>query len=412
MQKFTILLVSLFVLICPAFATKSDFNNFNSSDYGLDTTDAVELISNEQKNSDINFDNDISSATTEKPDEKTLKEKFQDIYHLEVTRIDKPTFLMQDILTKRFGKDSALESIQVGGGYVADWSMLFSENGSITNDYEYNAISPFVEGIFKDNNADFKLMIRFSPKSSMNWMQYLVSDAYIATNKIPHHRVQVGNFRPPVGYEGERSPYLLDFISRSQLASTLGTTRKFGARVKGNFSLVDYDLGGYSSDTFWQEFFPGTEFIGWMNIKPLGLTNGKYGNLVLGGGVQTGHRNNDYTVASTHVGYEYKKFNFDFEYANANGYNGFQMRSTDKHAGGYYISLGYRITPKIQCLVCYDEFDYDKSTPGNKQKECTVGLNYFIKGQGLRLMLNYAFCKGNASVRNSHRIMLGTQILI
>ena len=41
----------------------------------------------------------------------------------------------------------------------------------------------------------------------------------------------------------------------------------------------------------------------------------------------------------------------------------------------------------------------------------TVGLNYFIKGQGMRVILNYVFCQ-NDNAADSHRIMLGTQFLI
>lgn len=354
---------------------------------------------------------DASDADVKVSSEKTLKEKLEDIKHQEIYDTSTPTFLLREVLTKKFDEDSVWDSIHVGAGYTANANIEFINNGSVLGGYTFNAISPFIEGKTKDDKFDFKLMTRFSPLSDMNWMQYLVSDAYVATNVIPHHRIQVGNFRPPVGYEGALSTYVLDFTARSQLARTLGTTRKFGARIKGDYSLIDYDIGGYSSDTFWQEFFPGGEFIGWLNLKPLGLTNGKYGNLTLGGGVQTGHRDNTYTVASTHVGYSYKKFNLDFEWANADGYNGYQLHSTDKHAGGFYISASYKITPKLQILACFDEFNYDKSVSGNKRQEYTAGINYFIKGQGMKLMLNYSYCR-NENTDDSHCILLGTQLLL
>ena len=47
----------------------------------------------------------------------------------------------------------------------------------------------------------------------------------------------------------------------------------------------------------------------------------------------------------------------------------------------------------------------------NKQREMTLGLNYFNKGQALRLILNYAFCQNDVG-NDSHKIMLGAQILI
>ena len=43
------------------------------------------------------------SVTEEKaPQEKSLKEKLQDVYHLEVYKYDKPTYLLQDVLTHKF----------------------------------------------------------------------------------------------------------------------------------------------------------------------------------------------------------------------------------------------------------------------------------------------------------------------
>ena len=37
--------------------------------------------------------------------------------------------------------------------------------------------------------------------------------------------------------------------------------------------------------------------------------------------------------------------------------------------------------------------------------------NYFIKGQALKLMLNYVFCQ-NDLFEDSHRIILGTQVIL
>ena len=372
----------------------------------------VYSIENTTEQNDIYF-NEILEENGEisiQTHEKTLKEKLADIYNLEVTQTDTPVFLMDKIWTKHFDSSSPLEKIHFGSGYTANWGMIFSDD-SIRNRYEFNAISPFVEGIFKDNKADFKLMVRFSPMSSMNMMQYLVSDAYVGINTIPHHRVQLGSFRPPVGVEGMESTYTLPFMTRSQLGRTLGNTRKFGARLKGNYSLVDYDIGGYSSDTFWREFFPGGEFIGWVNLKPLGLTDGRYGKLTVGGGIQSGHRNNTYTVTSAYLGYAYKKLKLDFEWANASGYNGFQTTSTDKHAGGLVATASYKITPKIQVVARYDEFDSDKNVRQNTNRECSFGINYFIKGQALKLVLNYVFVQ-NKLTKDSHRILFGTQLLL
>ena len=343
--------------------------------------------------------------------EKTLREKLSDVYHLEVEKYDKPTYLFQDILTKKFDEDSPMESLQLWGGYNGDIGVYMNEDASSSSQYDFNTINVGLDGKLKNNNADFRIMFNYAPLSSRNVVQNLFADMYIATNKIPHHRVLVGHSRPPVGMEGSYGPFVLPFIARSQISRNFGTVRKLGARVSGDYSLVDYDFGVYSSDTYFQEFFPGTEFIGWVNLKPLAKTDGRYGNLKIGGGIDAGNRSNSFCVAGAYVGYEYKRFMANFEWANADGYNGPSGFSSDKHASGFYATLGYMLTKKLQLLARYDEFDPDANIAHNNQREYSLGLNYFIKGQGLRLILNYVFCQNDVA-KDSHRILVGTQILL
>lgn len=345
------------------------------------------------------------------PEEKTLREKLSDVYHLEVDKYDKPNYLLQDVLTKKFDEDSPMESLQLWGGYNGDIGVYMNEDSSSNSQYDFNTINVGLDGKLKNNNADFRIMFNYAPLSSRNVVQNLFADMYIATNKIPHHRVLVGHSRPPVGMEGSYGPFVLPFIARSQISRNFGTVRKLGARVSGDYSLVDYDFGVYSSDTYFQEFFPGTEFIGWVNLKPLAKTNGKYGNLKIGGGIDAGNRDNSFCVAGAYIGYEYKRFMANFEWANADGYNGPSGFSTDKHASGFYATLGYMLTKKLQILARYDEFDPDRNISHNNQREYSLGFNYFIKGQGLRLILNYVFCQNDAA-KDSHRILVGTQILL
>lgn len=348
--------------------------------------------------------------TDSKQNEKTLKEKLADIYHLEVEQIDKPHFLLKDVLTKKYSEESPWESMHLWGAYGAHTNFNFSEKEYLNSDYAFDVINLGLDGKLKNNNGDFRIMFNVSPLSSRNFAQNFFADMYVGTNKIPHHRLWVGNTRPPVGMEGGYSPYVLPFITRSQISRNFGTVRKLGGRISGDYSLVDYDLGLYSSDTYFQEFFPGTEFVGWINFKPLGKTDGKFGKIKLGAGVQSGDRNCDYTVTGAYIGYEYKKLLLNFEWADANGYNGPVGYAIDKHASGFYSTIAYRITPKIQALLRYDEFDPDKNFSNNKKREYVAGINYFIKGQALKLVFNYVFCQ-NDSTKDSHRLMLGAQIL-
>ena len=258
-------------------------------------------------------------------EEKSLKEKLQDVYHLEVDKYDKPTYLLENVLTHKFDEDSIWDRTQLWAGYNGDIGLQFTEGGMgsehTTNHYDINTINVGYDGYLKNNNGDFRIMFNISPYSERNVIQNLFADMYIATNKIPHHRILVGHSRPPVGMEGAYGPFVLPFLARAQISRNFGTVRKLGARISGDYSLLGYDFGVYSSDTYFQEFFPGAEFIGRVDLKPLGKTDGKYGKLLIGGSMDAGHRDNNFCVVGAHIQYEYKRFMANFEWAQANGYN-------------------------------------------------------------------------------------------
>lgn len=341
----------------------------------------------------------------------TLKEKLKNVYHLEIDRYDRPEYLFREILTHKCKDDSIMDKWHVWGAYNGYADMGFDEDGNFDSKYTGNAHNVGFDGFLKNNNGDFRIMLGFPSHSKRNYTQTLFSDVYIATNKIPHHRVQIGHFRPQIGMEGGSSAYTLGFLGRSQIARNFGTARRLGGRIKGDYSIIDYDFGLYSSGTFFEEWFPGAEFVGWINLKPLAkLDEKKYGKLKIGGGIDGGKREDSFFVTGAYIGYEYKKFMAEFEWANANGYNGYNGHSR-KHATGFYTTIGYMITKKLQILACFDQFTPDKNFAENKKREITLGLNYFIKGQALRLIMNYAFCQNDVG-KDSHRIMLGAQILI
>ena len=367
---------------------------------------------------DVSLDLNKSSSYTasisesgENVKEKSLKEKLSDIYNLEVEQIDKPYFMLNEILTKKHQEQSAWESTQLWFGYNADLSNYFNEDGYKNSRYNFYAINAGLDGKLKDNKADYRIMLHYVPDVPRSFAQNLFADAYVATNAIPHHRFWLGNTRPRVGYEGGYSPYTLPFMLRSQISRNFGSVRRLGARMTGDYKLVDYDLGIYDSSTYFQEFMPGTQFIGWINFKPLGLTDGRYGKIDLGGGIQTGNQDTSYRVAGAYAGYQYKKLWVNFEYSDADGYNGPVGYVVDKKASGFYSTLAYRFTPKIQALLRYDEFNPNKNISNDKKREYSAGVNYFIKGQALKFVLNYVFCQNDAT-KDSHRFVLGTQILL
>lgn len=331
------------------------------------------------------------------------------LYHLEAERTDVPTSLLKSKLTKNF-EHGPFEKLYLWGAYQGSFNTTMTEGEHGTTIYNPSLINIILDGTFRGGKEGFRLMVDPGHQHNRSFMEQFLLDAYVQTKRIPHHTIMLGNSRVGIGDEGRSSMYVLPFVNRAQAARNLSNVRKFGLRVKGDYRLVDYDFGGYSSTTFWHSFFPGVEFNGWVNFKPLGMTDGRYGKLVTGGGISAGRNHTDYFLTGVYAGYEYKRFWAKFEYMHANGSNAGTGPTLTK-SSGLFATVAYKITPKLELLARYDSYDPNEQIKHNYSREYTAGVNYYLKGQALRLMLNYVYCQ-RQDASDSHQIIVGTQIIL
>ena len=324
-----------------------------------------------------------------------------------------------DILYKTDSIFSKYTTMKFEKGPIEEVKPFFAYQGQFRFDflstkYSTKYIEPTAElafvGKFREQPIEYKFILNFMPNEGYSYLQSMFKDDFITLKYIPHNDITIGSFRTPIGVEGGMSGYTVPFVARSQISRNFGSVRGVGFKIMGDYSLAEYNLGMTSSDRQWKHLFPGAEFHGWVNFKPLGKTNGKYGVLKIGGGLNAGHNNIDYNVVGTYISYKYKKFAFESEYAVSHGSNGL-AGLTANHGQGVYTTLSYNLTKKLQLLARYDVFEKDMTKSGRRDTEYTAGLNYYIKGSALKLMLNYVFCQSDYK-DNSNRIILGTQIIL
>lgn len=244
-----------------------------------------------------------------------------------------------------------------------------------------------------------------------SYMEGFMADNYIMRYWSKDDQVLAGYARAAVGIEGGESPFTIPFFNRSQISRTYGNVRTLGIKAQGNHKYYDYSAGIFSSGRFFQQWFPGPEFVGLFSVKPLAFANGKYGNLIMGGSLNSGSGAIDrYSVTGVHAIYDYKRLKITTEYAKAEGSNG-STGYTGNASEGFYGTVAYRITPRLQILGRYDKFDPNRNAVNDVRTEYTAGLNYFIRGQALKLMLNYTYYTVENGLYGS-RIMAGTQIIL
>lgn len=324
--------------------------------------------------------------------------------------LNSPSGMFKDQLTFKF-KKGPFEELGTQLNLISTMTETMGEETDSNFKFKMNTINYAIRGKFRGGKESFNILTDMSP-IKQNFMHRFILDAFIETKRIPHHSLIFGTSRPFVGYEGGMSPYLIPLIARSQTARNFGNVRKTGIRLKGDFKYIDYDIGGYSSDTFYSEFFPGVETDLWLNFKPLANLNPeKAGKLNISGGFQTGMRNgHDYRVMSSALRYDYKRLGFTSEFQYADGSNG-ASGITEDQRWGYNATLMYRLTKKLQIVARFDDFNNNTHIAHNNTREYTAGINYFILGQTFRMMLNYVYCQ-NMAANDTHKIIIGGQMLL
>lgn len=310
-------------------------------------------------------------------------------------------------------KNKILKDLQFHAAYQGSFNFSKSSNRKdwLTT-YTPSLYEGWVTGTFNDKR-ETSFTFSYTPSrdvSGYNRFWEMFSDINVSTNLTKNNRLLIGQSRTPIGVEGGQGQYSLPFVNRSQIARNYGNIRTIGARLKGNYKYADYDLGVYDSGRYFNNMFRGAEFAGWVNVKPLAnLDENKYGKLKFGVGLNSGKNKHNYTVVGAYAGYDYKKFSANFEYAHANGYNGLRNRRNDSE--GYAATVSYYIHPKVQILGRYDNFIENKSITKTPTQEITAGVNYYIKGDNLKLMFNYIYKKLPSGV-SSNGLIVFTQIMI
>jgi phosphate-selective porin len=81
-------------------------------------------------------------------------------------------------------------------------------------------------------------------------------------------------------------------------------------------------------------------------------------------------------------------------------------------AEGWQVTAAYYIVPaKLQAVVRQEAFDPDTSIGGNAFRTFTVGLNYYLKGQDIKFMVNYLDGSIPGSTADGGRLLTRVQVV-
>jgi phosphate-selective porin len=246
----------------------------------------------------------------------------------------------------------------------------------------------FAGDILGDERFTYTIMVDPAQVTEDGTRKSVLQDAYFTLDHIPylpHHTIQLGQYKLPSEEEGNRSSAKLDFAERSFIGRTIGEKRDIGAMLRGSWPYADYAVGVFNgdgqntSDTNDQK-----DLAAKLVLKPLaGLKD--WGSLELD--VFGYHRPNPASVSEKKrlgwgARYEWERLSMKSAYAL------FQDAAAIGH--GWYGQCGYFILPKkLQAVARIEGFDPNEGIANNAERDLTLGLNYFLAKHNVKTQLNW-----------------------
>jgi len=240
--------------------------------------------------------------------------------------------------------------------------------------------------------------------------------AYANAAKTNTATVDVGQFKIPFGYEGDRvSSSALTFVERALIFSQrdpqdggYGDVRDTGVQIKGLLGgQLTYNLGvfnGLGEVQNTQAVSDQKAIVGRLIYAPRfaqGLQLGVSGASA-NGATPTSSTRADRDLFNAFAVYKRDKLGFQAEYLNGEA----QLRSAANptKVRGFYGSVSYLFTPRLEGAFRYDYFDANRSLAQSDVEDYTLGLNYYIKGNNAKIQANLVQREGStngpAALRN------------
>jgi hypothetical protein len=242
--------------------------------------------------------------------------------------------------------------------------------------------------------------------------------------------IDLGQFKIPIGYEGDlvSSSALqaveraLMFRARDVANGGAGDIRETGVQLRGTLGQFDYRLGIFNGLGERQNQLAtgdANAYVARLAYRPKGIE----GLMV---GVSAGKANlgtnptgaglfavrTDREVLNTFAAYKRDKLTVQAEYLTGEGQNrtAAGAAGTRRDLRGYYGSLGYLFTPKIEGVLRYDYFDFARNRDLETEvKELTAGINYYIKGNNAKIQANIVRVDGGRDLTAANGFGGGTQ---
>lgn len=222
------------------------------------------------------------------------------------------------------------------------------------------------------------------------------TDAYVQWNKYPEFTLRAGQFKTPFGYEQLASDTKTLTIERSLPNDRLTFSRQIGAMATGdvlkkrlNYSVGAFNGNGVNNGANDNENFMAVARLAGVAYdgKTSGGTKVKW---TAGANGATTYDNGAFTGRRYGWGWDTQLVVGAAEFWAEWLRNDLNPATGASTSGlGWSVLAAYSFTPKWQGVLRYESYDSNTTTANTTTKEWVFGVNYLIKGDDLKLSLNY-----------------------
>ena len=256
--------------------------------------------------------------------------------------------------------------------------------------------------------------------------QVFLLDAFVTYSRFNFARVSVGQFKKPLGLELTTPCSGLHTIMRSEVVNELTgpTNRDMGMMILGgnNTTKLSYRvaiMNGSGLNTLNSDSF--LDYYGRLDVRPIkGITLG--GSFLFGRDAATteGAKNDERWRYGADIDIQFKNLRVQSEYLYGNDIGSYTTGGgcdggpAEVHQGsiqreGFFVMAMYNITPAIQPIVKYEEYDADIKNDDLMHQTTTLGLNYFFN-DWTRLQINYLYKAEDPSEIKNDALLMQIQV--
>lgn len=276
-------------------------------------------------------------------------------------------------------------------------------------------------------HVDFKVEGEYAG-SSVSLM-----DGWLNWNRFDAANIKAGQFKAPFGFETLFSDPKLATAERTLGSDRLTLGRQVGVQASGDFleRRLSYAVGAFngngqnvtSNDNENFTYVARLEGVLWngelasMPAKLSGGINGFTGNdtnVSVGG--DFGFTDNRFTGERTGSGvdaqFEAGPFELWAEWLNVRFAPSVPVAGPEFDASSWYVQAGYDVLPGVvQVVLRHDAFDPNDLRTNDDVHTWTVGTNWFVKGDDLKLQVNYNIVDMPAPTPKQEQLILRSQVI-